>query len=110
MFLPINKANAQVDLGGAGTTSPVSPQVYEIVGKVNQYKINPLIILLFVLALVYFLYGLVEFLSSANAEKDRTLGKDHMLWGIFGMFIMISVFAILKIIANTIGADNIDIP
>ncbi len=110
MFLPANKAFAQIDIGGADTpVGEPSPVVYEIVGKVNQYIINPLIILLFALALVYFLYGVVEFLST-NADKDRTTGKNHMLWGIFGMFIMISVFAILRIIANTIGADTIDIP
>lgn len=106
-----NIAHAQTGTG-AGETATVGPAptvVYEIVGKVNQYIINPVIILMFAVALVYFLYGLVGFLST-NSDKDRTVGKDHMLYGILGMFIMVSVFAILRIIANTLGADNVDIP
>ena len=32
-----------------------------------------------------------------------------MLWGIVGMFIMISVFGIMNIILNTLGEENIKI-
>lgn len=102
-------ANAQALGGGGGTTGGAPAVVYEIVGKVNQYIINPLIILMFAVALVYFLYGVIEFLST-NSETARKTGKDHMMYGILGMFIMVSVFTILRIIANTLGVDSIDIP
>jgi uncharacterized membrane protein YjfL (UPF0719 family) len=32
--------------------------------------------------------------------------KSHMLWGILGMVIMISVFGILSLIMNTFGIEN----
>lgn len=75
------------------------------VGKVNQIIINPLIILLFVLALFYFLYGTFQFLVNANDAEARETGRNHILWGLVGMFLMFAVFAILKLIQNSVGGD-----
>ncbi len=88
----------------------VSP-IATFVGKVNRYITNPLIILMFAAALVYFLYGVFEFLMKADDAEARDIGKTHMLWGIVGMFIMLAVFTILHIIENTLGVPhNANIP
>ncbi|HAE36803.1 TPA: hypothetical protein DCX66_03450 [Candidatus Nomurabacteria bacterium] len=83
--------------------------VVTLMGKVNDVIINPIIIFVFVLATVYFLYGLIQYLISPDNEEIRTSSKSHMLWGIVGMFIMISVFGIMNIILNTLGEENIKI-
>lgn len=77
--------------------------------KINKALINPFIIFLFALALIYFLYGLVEFLSNTDNADKREEGKSHMLWGVIGMFIMMSVFTIMQILADTLGS-NVIIP
>ncbi len=43
-------------------------------------------------------------LSSDTGEKKEA-GKQHMLWGIIGMFIMIAAYSILTIVANTLGPE-----
>ncbi len=80
--------------------------VVTLMKSINRVLINPLIVLLFALAVVYFIYGLVRYLLSPDNEEVRKSSKSHMLWGIIGMFIMISVFGILSIIMNTLGVDN----
>ena len=81
------------------------------VGKVNRLLVNPLIVLMFAAALAYFLYGVVEFLMNADQSEARETGRQHMLWGIVGMFIMIGVFAILHFIETTLGVPaNPNIP
>lgn len=77
--------------------------VAEFVSRINQYIINPLIGLLFALALVMFLYGGAEFILHASEDEGRETGKQHMLWGMIGMFIMISVISILRVVTNTFG-------
>ncbi|MCH7529516.1 hypothetical protein IIB50_00080 [Patescibacteria group bacterium] len=77
--------------------------VTEFVSNVNQYIINPLIGLLFTLALVMFLYGGAQFILRASEDEGRETGKQHMIWGVIGMFIMISVFGILGVVTNTFG-------
>lgn len=78
----------------------------EIILRVNQYILNPIIAFLFVLASILFVYGLVKFfLAAKEGGEDRETGKKHMVWGLVGMFIMISVFGIMRLIVNTFGID-----
>ncbi|HNW71792.1 MAG TPA: hypothetical protein PKZ36_02160 [Candidatus Paceibacterota bacterium] len=92
-FLFVNVAYASVD---------------SFVINLNKLIINPLILLLFALAVVYFLYGIVEFLSNQENEDKRSKGKSHMIWGIIGMTIMMGVFTIMKLILNTLNIDGIN--
>ena len=73
------------------------------IANVNREIINPLILFLFALAVVYFLYGMVEFIANGANEEKKTTGKSHMLWGIVGMTIMMGVWAILGIILSTMN-------
>lgn len=71
--------------------------------NVDKLIINPLIALLFALAVVYFLYGLLEFIAGQENEEKKTAGKSHMLWGVIGLGIMIGVWAILGILLSTLN-------
>lgn len=64
--------------------------------------VNPIIIFLIVLALVVFLWGIAEFVRGADNASSRETGKIHMLWGIIGLFIMVSAYAIMKIVMNSV--------
>ena len=83
--------------------------VLTLVKSINRVVINPIIVFLFACAMVYFLYGLVQYLMSPDDEKLRTSSKQHMLWGVIGLFIMTAVFGIMNIILNTIGEHKIQI-
>ena len=84
-----------------------NPQVAEVVGRINQFIINPIIGLLFAVALIVFLWGVVQFIFRADSDVAREEGRRHMLWGVFGMFIMFAVFAIMRIIVNTFGIPDV---
>ncbi len=77
--------------------------VDSFVGNVDKFIINPLILFLFALALAYFLYGVFEFIAHQDNEEAKTKGKEHMLWGIIGLTIMMGVWAILGVILNTLN-------
>lgn len=74
-----------------------------IINKIVEVVINPLILLLMAIAFVVFLWGGFEFIAGASGVENREKGKRHMLWGIIGLFIMIAVFGILKILGTTLG-------
>lgn len=82
--------------------------VGSFVANLNKLIINPLIVLLFALATVYFLYGVFEFLSNQDNEEKRKTGKSHMLWGIVGITIMMSVFSILGILLRTFNISGVN--
>ena len=75
------------------------------INRFLQYIVNPIIYLLFGLALIYFLYGVFVFIRGASSEDARDTGRTHMLWGVVGLAIMISVYGILQIIAGTVGGS-----
>ena len=79
------------------------------INNVNKLIVNPLILLLFALALVYFLWGVFEFIANQENEEKKTEGKKHMLWGIIGITIMMGVWTILSIILNTMNISPTDI-
>jgi lysylphosphatidylglycerol synthetase-like protein (DUF2156 family) len=79
--------------------------VLTLLHKINVVIINPIIILLFAVAVLVFLYGVFEYVKDSGSEEARTTGQRHILSGVFGIFIMISVFGIMQLILNTVGAS-----
>jgi len=65
--------------------------------------INPIISVLFALALAIFIWGIARSLLHADDENEVKQGKQHMIWGLVGMFIMVSVIGILKVALGTFG-------
>lgn len=81
--------------------------VIEFIGRVNQYFLNPLIVLMFAIALVTFIWGMFSFFGNKDNSEELEKGKRHILWGILGMAIMVSVFGIMNFISSTtIGATT----
>lgn len=79
------------------------------IGKVNDAIIDPLIAFLFALAVVYFLYGVLEFILNQENEEKKTTGKSHMIWGIIGITIMLGVWTILNIVLATLNIPKSEI-
>lgn len=76
-----------------------------IMQRFDAFIITPAILIVFSLGFFLFIFGLVEFLWKLNEGGDNKEGKQHMLWGIVGMFIMVSVWGILELLDNTFGLD-----
>ena len=55
------------------------------------------------LALVFFFWGVAQFILHAGEATTREDGKKKMLWGIIALFIMLSILGILRFISATIG-------
>ena len=89
-------------------TNVAYASVDSFVANLNRLIINPLIILLFALALAYFLWGMFEFLSNQENEEKKTAGKKHMIWGIVGITIMMGVWFIMYLILDTFNITEIN--
>lgn len=90
------------------TNIAYADEVDVFIGNVNRVILNPIIYLLFALAFVFFVYGVLEFLMNQENDEKKTIGKSHMIWGIIGITIMFGVWALLNIILGTLGITGID--
>ena len=78
----------------------------ELLKKILDNIVNPIITLMVAVAVLYFLWGVFEFVRNAESSEERKKGGLHMLWGAIGLFIMISAYGVLNLILGTIGKSN----
>lgn len=86
--------------------------------QINQIIVNLIgtarlvLVLLFVLALLVFVWGMVKFIFAASNPEKLKDAKGILWWGIIGMFILASVFGIVVALQEYfgIGAPSIPIP
>lgn len=56
-------------------------------------------------AVVYFLYGVIMYVITADSEtKDKA--KSTMIYGIIGIFVMVSVYGLVKLLGDTLRVNQ----
>jgi hypothetical protein len=76
-------------------------------GIVNT--LNIAVYLIMALGVVSFLYGVVLYIGRAGDEGKRKEGVQFMTYGIVGLFVMVGVWALVALLAGTIG-ETVGIP
>lgn len=49
------------------------------------------------IALLIFFAGIIRFIWESNNEKKRNEGKQMLLWGLVALFVMFSLWGIIKL-------------
>jgi heme/copper-type cytochrome/quinol oxidase subunit 2 len=57
-------------------------------------------------ALVVFIWGLIRFIGQAGDEKGVAEGKQRMIWGIVGLFLIVTVWGIVTLLTQLFGVDT----
>ena len=65
---------------------------------------NYAIYLMLSASVVYIIYGAFNMISS---EEKRDAGKQTIYYGIIGLFVMISIWGLVNILANTFGLSGV---
>ena len=83
----------------------------EIFGSILDI-IRILIPIAFGLAILLFFWGIAKFLWSEGSGKDE--GKRIMVWGVLAIFVMSSIWGLVRFVRGTLGIDpnatNMNIP
>ncbi len=72
-----------------------------LLGRFVDFIITPAMYLVFATGFFLFMWGLVQFLWKLDEGASRNEGIQHMIWGVVGMLVMVSFWAILMLISNT---------
>jgi hypothetical protein len=62
--------------------------------------------LLIGIAFLVFCWGIVGYLYNADNEEKRKEMKQFMIWGIIGIFVIVSVFILAKILVGLFGISG----
>jgi hypothetical protein len=81
--------------------------VTDFVVKTGQYILTFLV----ALTLLVFLFGLMKYMyKGQSSDTARSEGRQLMLWGVIGLFVMTSVWGLVAIVASTVGHTGVVIP
>jgi hypothetical protein len=72
---------------------------------------NILVPVLFALAFIVFVWGaFTTFIIGAQSEETKETGKNLMLWGLIGFFVMVSVWGLVNILTGTFTFTDSAVP
>ena len=72
----------------------------KILSNISEYILNPLIGLAFTVAFVYFVWGVISFIHHSADATKRKEGLEHIVWGLVGLAIMVSVYGLIRLVGN----------
>ncbi len=72
-----------------------------------SHSIVPLI---FNLALLLFVWGVVQYVINPSEEAKKEKGRQFMIWGIIALTVMFSVWGLVGILQQTFGLNGIIVP
>ncbi|MDE1925382.1 MAG: hypothetical protein KGH79_04390 [Patescibacteria group bacterium] len=84
------------------------------ISQVGQFIIdtinNVLVPVIFAVAFIIFLWGAFwTFVVGANDEEVKTKGKNLMLWGLIGFFVMLSIWGLVNVLTGTLSFSNTNV-
>ena len=95
-----------IKIANASSYNQAELEALDLVDKINDAILFPLIALLMATAFLIFLWGAFEYVKNSDNETGREKGRQHLLYGTIGMLIMLSAYAILSIAAGTFGLQQ----
>lgn len=70
-----------------------------------QKILNLVVPIVFSLAIIFFFYGLAQFIRSVS-DKTIEEGKNKMKWGVIALFVIVSIWGIIRYIGDSVGIDT----
>lgn len=86
--------------GDDGASSGGGSSFSQVLGKITTEILQPLVALIFGLALIYFLWGVLEYLKGGDPKKVSD-AVNMITYGIIAMFVMLSVWGLVGVLVGT---------
>lgn len=88
---------------------PSSPKFQDITAFITCNIQNFIIPLIFALSMLFFLWGVFQYVIS-DSEEAKTKGRDHMIWGVIALTVMLSIWGIVGVLGDTFGLNTNFLP
>ena len=82
----------------------------KIIGNIEAI-LKQIIELLFLVATVVFLWGVIQYVIAGGDEKKVVQAKQQIIYGLIGLFVMVALWGIVFAIYRTLfGASPVPLP
>ena len=104
-FAPL-LAFAQVGVSGATTVCHATTvTIGDFLCKIANI-LNKVIPVLIVLGVVYFVWGVVQYIMTGDEAKKKE-GRTKMIYGIIGLVVIVAMWGLVFMVKNTFGIENV---
>lgn len=102
------KKGLKAILAGAAGAFPFVAFAQNITNILLQIQgiINVLIPFIIGLAVLVIIWGILGYISGAGDEEKRGEAKQYIIWGIIGVFIMLSVWGLVNVLVSSFNLNT----
>src|SRR3989344_854198 len=72
--------------------------------------LNSAVALIVALAVVVFIWGILKYITAGESEEKIREGRNYIIYGIIGIFVMVSVWGLVELLTGTFLLDNSSLP
>jgi len=90
-----------VTFGQAGPDLAYLESAIDSIGSL----VAQLIPIVIAIGLLFFIWGLVQFIAASGDEAAKEEGKRKMVWGILALFVIVAVWGLVGILADLTGIE-----
>ncbi len=80
-------------------------QIKGILDQLIGY-LNYIVPALITIAVVYFIWGVITFMTSSD-EEAKKMGRTKIINGLIGLFVIVAFWGIIAVVKNTFGIGNV---
>ena len=77
----------------------------DLIGELKDYALDAINFLL-VLATLVFLWGIIKYINAGGDAAKVKEARSYILWGVIGLALMGGIWAIVKLLGETVGVDG----
>lgn len=79
--------------------------ISDVITNITQI-INTLVPLVIAIGVLLFLIGVVNYIRAGDDEEKRKNSRNMMIYGIIGLFVMVSIWGLVALLNNTFGIEK----
>lgn len=91
----------------ACSTNPTPNSLGGLLDFLRCTLIDGVIPLLFAIAIAAFVWGIIQFFLNPENEEKRKKGKSFMIGGLIALFVMTSMWGIIRIFSKTFDVETV---
>lgn len=107
--IPIVKVNGP-SICQNGAVLKASPHLADLMNYITCLISGSVIPLIFSLAVVLFVYGVVQYVINNEDEIKKERGRSFMIWGVIALTVMITIWGLVSIVGSTFNMNTTVVP
>ena len=79
--------------------------ITDLLDAINDI-IETLVPIAVTLAVLFFFWGLAQFILNSGSDDAKAEGKNKMIWGIVALFVIVSIWGLVGFIGSALGINQ----